>query len=529
MTKQKQFTQRVIAALLLCSTSGIFATLTTLMDYDPAPVYSASNSTMPPDSHFFALIEDDIKGIRADTHRRAVGLTFSPFVQRAVKAKDSANNLFGIVPPTSGFNSPYHNDMGNFRGSMLLLGLFIGNDPQGNNIWTGNVVASSTANLKANLLGTAWPTDVNAAFTALRTVSINNATTDSIFSSAVIEEDNQYFGAITWPAVYQKMGLRFEFNFDVMKDIGLFLQGGVADLQYTTSGFSGLSTLADGTLPFPTPPLYLNAVFNQVIESTLATPPPLLANGLLVQEWIDDNFTDLLTSVGYDISNFQEIRFEDLRAYLFIRHAFDMLAPEQYKNRWSRIIFTPYLEIGCTIPTGQEKDYSKLLGLSFGNDGHMSAGATAGFMFDFEESIEVGGELGATFFMPRTLINVPCPTHALQRVVYPFKTDLSMQPGYNLHFSVCMNAYNFIENINFYGVFRYVQHMQDTYTLVNANANFFPQYLNTNSSWNSQLLTLALNYTIHPGIQIGGSWQGSLNQDNARASQTILGSLTFMF
>lgn len=533
MTKQKQFISRVIAVILLCQTPGAFATLTTLMDYDPAPIYSASNSTMPPDAHFHNLIKEDMMGIRADTHRRAVGITISPFVQRAVSAKDSYNTLYGIVPPTAAgsVNQPYYNDMGNFRGSINLLGLFIGNDPQGNNIWSGNIVASSITALKANLLGTAWPADINEAFENVRPIG-NNGTpsNDSVFSDAVIEEDQQYFGAITWPAVYQKMGARFEFNLDLTHDFGLFLQGGVADLRYNTPGFSGLSTLGTYTLPLPTPPTFVNAVYNQVIDvQGGATPPADLANGVTFTEWIDDNYTDLLTSVGYDIGNFQETRFEDFRAYLFVRHAFDMQAPEQYKNRWGRIIFTPYLQIGCTLPTGQTKNYSQLLGLSFGNDGHMSAGATGGFMFDFEDAIEVGGEVGVTFFMPRTITDMPCPTHQLQRVVFPFKTDVTMQPGNNIHFSVCMNAYNFMENINFYAMFRYVQHMEDTYSLVNANANFHPEYLNDNSMWNSQIFNLALSYTIHPGIQIGGAWQGSVNQDNARASQTLLGSITFMF
>ena len=536
MIKQKQFISRVTAVLLLCChTPGAFATLTTLMHYDPAPIYSASNSTMPPDSHFYSLIEEDLLGIRADTHRRAVGITISPFVQRSVTAKDSYNTSYGIVPPTAAgaVNQPYYNDMGNFRGSISLLGLFIGNDPQGNNIWQGNTVGSQVVQLKNNLSGTAWPAAFNQAFSAsggnLRSIGINNNNNDSVFSDSVIEEDQQYFGAITWPAVYQKMGARFEFNLDLTRDFGLFLQGGVADLRYNTPGFSGLSTLGTYTLPLPTPPTYVNAVYNQVINAQAATPPPFLASGTLFTEWIDDNYNDLLTSVGYDISNFQETRFEDFRAYLFVRHPFDMQAPEKYKNRWCRIIFTPYLQIGCTLPTGQTKNYSQLLSLSFGNDGHMSAGATGGFMLDFEDSIEVGGEVGVTFFMPRTINNMPCPTHQLQRVVYPFKTDVTMQPGNNIHFSVCMNAYNFMENVNFYAMFRYVQHMEDTYALVNANPNFHPEFLNENSMWNSQIFNLALSYTIHPGIQLGGAWQGSVNQDNAFASQTLLGSITFMF
>jgi len=219
MTKQKQFISRVVAVILFCYTPGAFASLTTLMHYDPAPIYSASNSTMPPDAHFHSLIKEDMMGTRADTHRRAVGITISPFVQRSVTAKDSYNTSYGIIPPTAAgsVNQPYYNDMGNFRGSINLLGLFIGNDPQGNNIWLGNVVGSSINDLKANLSGTSWPTDINEAFIAsggnLRSIGINNTNNDSVFSDAVIEEDQQYFGAITWPAVYQKMGARFEYQF----------------------------------------------------------------------------------------------------------------------------------------------------------------------------------------------------------------------------------------------------------------------------------------------------------------------------
>ena len=124
---------------------------------------------------------------------------------------------------------------------------------------------------------------------------------------------------------------------------------------------------------------------------------------------------------------------------------------------------------------------------------------------------------------------MPCPTHQLQRVIYPFRTDVNYQPGFNGQFAAVFNAYEFVQNTSFSFRYNYVIHNQDTFTPVVSNPYFLPEYLENLTGWTSQMFIAALTFEIQPSMYISAAWQGSFAQKNAYCSNTILGSLNFLF
>jgi hypothetical protein len=522
MTKHNIIYCSILFSLVIVSFTSIqTAHLTTLMDYDPTPIFNTANSYMPPNAHFHSYIKEQIKDSDDKASRKLMGFAVSPFFARSIRAKDDTGTLYGDAQSTD----PVFLGMGNYAGTPFILGMFLGNDPNGNNIWSGNTVSTTVGNLQTNLNNTTWPKDFNDAFLQLKSygTTSQNDEAESIFSAPYLNQDQLYFGAVSWPATYQKLGLRFEFNFDFFKNLGMYVQGGVGNLKYATLSYPGLTQATATNATSPT--AYLSDLSTNINDAYGTTNNPLP----VISQWIDSNYIDLLESVGYSTKNFEEIRFEDLRAHIFVRHAFDMHPPIHNKHKWNRMIFTPYLIAGLSLPTGHEKNYTQLQSLAFGNNGHSSVGATGGFMFDFEDTIEIGAELGITAFFENKFNNVPVPTHEQQRVVYPFRTNIVVQPGYNWHTAVTMNAYEFVNNVNFYFKYVFVTHTKDTISLQKANGNFLPHVLENQSEWSSQLITTALDFAVHNMIHMGVAWQLSIDQKNARAPQTVMASVNFMF
>jgi hypothetical protein len=181
------------------------------------------------------------------------------------------------------------------------------------------------------------------------------------------------------------------------------------------------------------------------------------------------------------------------------------------------------------VPLAPIQDYSKLYALPLGNNGHIALGATAGVTFDLIESIEFGFEFGATSFLENTIYQMPCPNHILQRGLYPYKEDMIVKPGCNGQFAFIFNAFEFAHNTTFSFRYDYVQHTQDTYTLVNYNPYSLPSQLEIQSPWTSQMFIASLVFQLTPNIALSGAWQGALSQRNAYCSNTIMASLSCVF
>ncbi len=549
--------------IFACLPSMLSANITTLQSWDPAPVFNAANLNMPPDTPFTYNLKNRITGDTVDKHRRW-GINISPFVQKAVRAEQTENLFFGDSP-IDGVSSPGYPglQMSDYQGTPYLMGLFLGSDAQGNSIWgTPGTDSGVTTDITTATVGaTALPANLQAAVNMLNdnanaqisppvpggnaiiynsgTIPDASATTytytaPSILSQGVLDKDPIFFGAFSVPLTYQKAGFRWELNFDVSDNVGFLARGGFCQITQRAGPAVGLSPYAPNPKSSSTNVALAGIYYslNTVANANLVEPSelPLALAQNTFDEWVTNNIDDLLDSVDgvdYNIQTFSEIGLEDIQFLAFVRHPFT-LHPVNEK-RHATIMLTPYIIFGGTAPIAPVRDYSKLYALPFGNNSHPSIGGVAGLTFDFINSIEFGFEFGATAFLPKNINSLPMPNHMLQRVIYPYRQDVKYSPGFNGQFSAILNAYKFTHNISFSLRYNYVQHNQDTITLLTPNVYFLPSQLEEQSTWNSQMLVGALTFELQPSVYMSVAWQGALSQKNAYCSNTILGSLNFLF
>jgi len=558
----------IYAALFLCIPSYMIANLTTLQSWDPIPLFNAANLNMPPDSQFCYGIKKRILDEETDKHRH-IGINISPFVQRAIRAQQAEEVFFGdrnasmqTVMIAAATGNVYTPQMSDYQGTPFLMGLFLGQDVNGNSIWggptdydTGDTQKITTTTVAETKLPNNLKAAVNAINDNANPTAPNNAviynipsnstgTSPSIFSENVLEADDLYFGAFSTPLTYQKAGFRWELNFDISDDIGFLARGGLCQITQRVIPPTPISGLAPNPMENynqnaaastgSLPSLYggLNTVRNgtkNLASSNADGIPQALAQSIF-NEWISNNIEDLfdpIYGINLNYETFSQAGVEDIQLLAFLRHAFPIHPTNQEK--YASVIATPYVIFGGTIPIAPVQDYTKLYALPFGNNSHVSLGGTVGLTLDFIDSIEFGFEFGATYFLKQTIYSVPCPNHILQRVIYPYTQDLIVQPGFNGQFAFIFNAYHFARNTSFAFRYDYVQHTPDDISLVTPSPYFLPSQLEIKSPWSSQMFIAAFSFEIQPSIFLSFAWQGALSQRNAYCSNTILGSLNFLF
>jgi len=334
---QKYINQLCVLTAFLACTTIIEAGLTTLKHFDPSPKYSANDSMMPPNSHFLDLTQAAIKH-EVPCKRRILGLNFSGFIQKAVRARgysgaDEYGSVNGLAPNAF--------ELGDFRGTLYPMGLFLGRNPKnGNSIWAdsttsvsltadgkdngdpANITAASItafglpkclSNIAYQLAG--YDTDNSPTpFSNPNCPTVNDfscrypspnglvfilsdgqstpTTGISIFHAAQLARDTNYFGAFSLPIEYTQAGFRWEINIDCCDYVGLTIQSGFSHMkQYyintlrttaTTPSTAGQTHLGPYSLtdlaylPAVTPPGVSN-LFNTLNISgypTGSTPSP---------------------------------------------------------------------------------------------------------------------------------------------------------------------------------------------------------------------------------------------------------------
>ncbi len=634
----------LLGILVSCCSHELFSNLTTLQHWDPSPIFAANNYLMPPNSYLVNMRKARKKDLKPND-KRCFGITISGFAQGACKAYNSVGctPYQGYCDQDMTTESSKEFQMGNFRGTLNGLGLFLGNDPDGNSIWDTTLYASigsgavpnksifsnpddtrllTDSSINKTLLPqclkdiakvfagtinpandaslsdctTTNPSKSDSAFIFLNTVSTGvtgpctggtsttpsgslcaQTTTPSIFSEDMLAKDKVFFGAFSLPLDYKKYGMRAELAWELSNSIGLTIQTGFVNIQQTSSGLISISdgsqtcvTANAGTTSAvttcSTDESGLWGQLYRVIDDT--TLPDTTAQGYFNQYFANnvDEIFDSECGLNINTCNFDAYSIEDVRCILSFKHTYDLDRYTEHDNdpdNWSDMLFTPYAWVGTSLPTAKEQCYKKLLSLPFGNNGHYSLGGGVGFMFDFLDSIEVGFEGGGTYFFERC-IHRPVPNHPLQLVVYPYSTDVKVQPGFNWHFKANMNAYQFMNHVSFWATYEFIEHKKDHYCLSNSSNNnvtkkinyilqtpetstqtctnaepvslgtieeqiFYPELLNCNSSWRAQFINLSLVFDIQPGMQASFVWQQPISPKNAYYPVSIMGSFTFMF
>jgi len=585
--------------ICLLFSSILEAKLTTLRHFDPAPNYSANDSMMPPNSQFITLQHARIKEEQPNKRRR-FGFNISGFYQKSVQARGYTGNTdYGTVVGSA----PNAFEMGDFRGTLYAMGLFLGRNPNnGRVIYDENFSDTEVTNYVtpqsiycfnlppcleniANGLiqttctnsptpisnpngccpptvlpysstpcpNTAHDPDCSVGNNALVFLPAGTALTPpatpiSIFSPRKLAEDTIYFGAFSLPIQYQQAGIRFELNYQVNDYLGFTLQTGATNIKqyYVNTLAPGTNTTASGQTNYG-PYSISNALgtsstvtnlYQQlnVNTSPSSTTPDSAAQNIFNQ-YISNNIAAILNPDCIDsnpICSFDRFSVDDVRLLLTASKSYEPFRARHDEDddpgSWPDTIFTPYAWIGGSIPCAKKTNYRNILALPFGNDGHGSVGGGLGFTFDFAESVEIGVEGGATYFVPHQQTR-PFPTHQLQRLLYPFEATVKSKPGMNYEFKALLHAYQFLKHVSFWFTYEFIEHSRDCYTICDrSKAEYYvPEVLTCKSDWRAQFFNAAMVFDIMPGLQLSFVWQQPIAPRNTYYPVTLMGSINFLF
>ncbi len=424
------------------------------------------------DPHTFLYTHEKLKITNPDFAERKrdnVGIALSPFGQNAERGRD----LDGKKVP-----------LGDLTGRWGMIPLLYGPIP------TGKTLAPILQTALANL------------FPGVSAGSLNDGTK--------IDPD-QDFGYFSVPLKYRKRGVRLQLEADIYAGFGLSIKTGIVSMSQTNTGFLDLTSCTQPTCPFD--------------------PSPLTDKD--VRKYLMSELKPIAQEIGLNICDFCETSIEEVRIQLFWRRGFEINKDDE---DWPHFLIIPFFQIGGTVSPGDEdrldeQSFDKAFALPFGNNDHSGVGFTAGLNIDFVESIEVGAEVGTTYFFERNFEKVRVPTSVFQSGIYPFTTDVSVHPGFNWHFGGKIAAYHFLDRLS--GYFQYVQmeHKQDDITLRKCEdaGTFLPEQLEKLTGFKAKFIDIALNYDISPNIGLGLFWQAPISQRNSYRSSTILFSFYATF
>ena len=315
---------------------------------------------------------------------------------------------------------------------------------------------------------------------------------------------DQLFGFYSFGLKYRKRGARFHFMARLSEDFGLSLQTGIANICQTVT--SRTYSTADKTFDC--------ADLNNVTTENV--------NCLLM-----DQLDPIAREIGLDLCNFGATSVEEIRLNLFWRHIYACLACDP--GMWPDVLIIPFVEISASFSPGKRKDPMVQFGLPFGNNGHPSGGFSAGINFDFVHTIEIGVEGGMTHFFARSFSDFRLPNSILQTTIFPFATDVKIQPGHSWHFGAKMTAFHFIDKLSLYFQYLMVEHTKDSITLKNPDPAFKLECFEDTTVFKTKLANIGFNYDLCPNLVLGVLWQMPIQQRNSYRSTTVLFTINATF
>ena len=333
------------------------------------------------------------------------------------------------------------------------------------------------------------------------------------YSNPTYSDPTQQFGFFSAPLKYNKEGLRFQGAVRFLNDFVFTIQGGVADLKQTTTG------LIDQTP---------NSVYSNVYPSNATlTPTQFALDQAAIEQYFMEPSEQIFQQLNVFVGDIQRTGPEDVSLLLEWRHNFD-INEDADPRKWAHFIFTPFIQLGSTLGVAQAKDPNKLFDLPLGNNKHTAIQLSGGVGLDFAESIEVTGEIGCAYFLSRTY-TTRVPTHQLQSMLFPYATAIKENPGNTWYFALGMNAYHFLDNLTIYAQFMYVNHQQDSITLLKPDPAFIPTRLAQDTPFKTQLGNFGANYDISPNFSLGLAWQWPLARRGAYKTNVLLVNVSLTY
>ncbi|KKP35286.1 MAG: hypothetical protein UR26_C0007G0006 [candidate division TM6 bacterium GW2011_GWF2_32_72] len=394
--------------------------------------------------------------------------------------------------------------------------------------------------------------------------------TDSTTTITLLENQAvdplEIFGFASIPLKYKKTGLRFELAWQILDDLNLTVQTGIAEVKQTTSSISNQETG------------FLNLMIAE--SNKLSEPYKSSTVGQnLVNNYLMFRLKCIGQETGQNFETFSKTSFEDVNLKLRWTH----LYPGNMNNEdYPKFFFIPQITLGLTAPTSPAEPTWKKFAIRAGNNGHFGLGIDAAIDLDFFDTIQFGIGGGYTYFLGRDINNFYLPNHPSQQAVYPYKTDVNYKPGGNFSLIGKFLAYHFIKNLSFHLLYEYVNHNQDSvklkkciktvpaavlnteitalkaqfaqaesqgtidadqlaalnskYDQISTNLAgytpqdaFLPEKYEQETKWTSHHLDIALNYDLSPNLTIGILYQAPIAQKAAYKSWTFMGSITGRF
>jgi hypothetical protein len=491
--KQKNISKSVLSLALLIIAlvhTPTHADLTTNSKNDPIPMFSTLNI----DDRLLLTREqllykfDALNGWAyewADKKCNHVNISISPFAQNA----DRGKTIKGSVPCAATTECPQIDDvaLSDLTGRTSMIAILYGAVPE------GDVAFESEEGAEL------YPV-LNAAIDKLFP-DIDGEPNPGLNNEANIDPD-QDLGFFTFWEKYRKRGLRIE----VSGNIG----GGF--LLQAQAGFANIRQVNENT-------------DNRTGDSDFVPFTPELTNKN-VNTYLMEQLNAIMEELNIDFCDFIETSLEDIRFNLYWRQFFAV--NEDAESSWARFLAIPYFELsGAFSPV---KTFNRqFFAAPFGSNKHSSVGLTAGINLDFIETIEIGGEVGFTHFFKRQYCNYPVPTSEFQQNIYPYSTEVSIQPGENWYFCARLAAFHFLDRLSMHFEWYVLDHQKDHIDVLNNDPAFLPEVLECRSTFKVKLGNIGLNYDFSPNFNVGLLWQIPFSQRNAYRSSTIMAGLNITF
>ncbi len=321
-------------------------------------------------------------------------------------------------------------------------------------------------------------------------------------------DPNQLCGFLNVNAEFKNRGFRFNWALQIYEDLGVLIEGGVSSMKYAPTSYVDLTCNANGRM-----------CACPVVESVTPDPACTMCDTCTVKQFLTCRREAIAREIGLDLSEYSRTSFQDLRAHLYWRHAYEM---NYDKRTWPEFLLMPFAVFSGSAATAAPNKAGQFFSRSAGNNGHNSIGFTGGLSVDFIETIEIAAEGGFAHFFARNIDDYRVPNSTSQTSIFPFSTSVNISPGHNWHFAATLNSNHFIDRLSFYFQYIIVEHQKDKITLKVSDPAFKPSTLEKISDWRFQAANIAFNYDISPSISLGFLWQAPLQQKNVFRNTTLL-------
>jgi len=465
------FSDLSLVVVIACSISvfNLQSTISSLAKNDPYPFFSAL------DPHWFVLNKEKMEykdAEFAELLRDHVTIAISPFSQSADRGRNIAGqNTLGV--DSQGVT--HYITLSDLEGRPDMLTLLYGALPMGATL--PPVLQTARNEIFPGVMGT--------------------------IDDQTLIDPQQLFASFSFPQRYTKRGVRFEALAHIGGGFGVMMETGYVSINQTRLKTVNLNCVATSSCAFT-----LNVTTQE-----------------LVNQYLMEELHNVMSQTNYSLDNYVKHGWEELRMSIFWRHAYE-LNSEYYT--WPSILAVPFFVFTGSINPSRALDEqckTPLFGSPLGNDKHDAVGFYTGINFDFIDTIEIGIEGGITHFFKRDINQMHIPNNEFQKAIFPFQTDVSVQPGMNWHFGAKLAAYHFLERLSIHFQYIIVEHKPDSICLKQPDPAFMPHILEKRSEWRVHVANSGFTYDITPNAGLGFEWQAPIYQRNTYRSSTVLFSI----